>query len=133
MRYFMEGMQQHQISAKNYRIHLPTAASPTALCAEQFSFTLPLYICVSQSLFTSVCVYVTILAVQTQRAGLFLYLHIFHNFSCPEARGRPNILHHKSSPRPQPGEYVAQETIHSHTCTHTRTQTVCGLENLGSS
>lgn len=65
--------------------------------------------------------HVAICAAYTQHAGFFYCLHIFHNFSCLGAIGRPNILHRKFSSTAQPGEFATQETIRRHTHTQNGT------------
>lgn len=77
--------------------------------------------------------HVAICAAYTQHAGFFYCLHIFHNFSCLGAIGRPNILHRKFSSTAQPGEFATQETIrrHTHTEWHAQTQTHTGRDEKG--
>lgn len=117
-----------QSSAKNYRLHLHTHQWTAPFhCA-----VLHLRQSASVHVWASACV--TVRAVQTQHAGPFYYWHIFHNFSCLAARGRPNILHHKFSPRAltQSVGHKGSLSLTTHTYTHPLTHTVVGgLETVG--
>lgn len=75
--------------------------------------------------------HVAICAAYTQHAVFFYCLHIFHNFSCLGAIGRPNILHRKFSSTAQPGEFATQETIRRHTHTHRMARTNTDTHRAG--